>query len=129
MSSFRSWMRSSTPRVNGRTGRRPGTSLPKESLRRPANWLEDESTWGIGRLTAETFSAGSLSGGYAYTYDGRGQQTASTLTVGAASDPLGTTYDDAGNVLTQAYPDGESITNSYTAQGWLSGVSTTRSGT
>src|SRR5207302_5318868 len=41
----------------------------------------------------------------------------------------GSTYDDAGNVLTQSYPDSESITNSYTAQGWLSGVSTTRSGT
>src|SRR5207249_4760523 len=41
----------------------------------------------------------------------------------------GTTYDDAGNVLTQAYPDGEAITNSYTAQGWLSGVTTTKSGT
>src|SRR5207302_1531787 len=41
----------------------------------------------------------------------------------------GSTYDDAGNVLTQSYPDSESITNSYTPQGWLSGVSTTRSGT
>src|SRR5437879_6081320 len=71
---------------------------------------------GIGRLTAETFSAGSLSGGYAYTDAGRRQQTASTLTVGAASYPLATTYDDAGNVLTQAYPNGESITNSYTRQ-------------
>ncbi|TMC01607.1 MAG: hypothetical protein E6J41_32665 [Chloroflexi bacterium] len=79
---------------------------------------------GIGRLTSETFSSGSLSGSYAYTYDGRGQQTQSTLTVGGASYPLGSSYDDAGNVLAQTYPDGETITNSYTAQGWLSGVST-----
>ncbi|HSR26325.1 MAG TPA: hypothetical protein VLW53_22405, partial [Candidatus Eisenbacteria bacterium] len=84
---------------------------------------------GIGRLTGETFSAGSLSGSYAYTYDGRGQQTASTLTVGGTAYPLGSTYDDAGNLLTQTYPDAETITNSYTAEGWLSGVSTTRSGT
>jgi RHS repeat-associated protein len=83
---------------------------------------------GIGRLTGETFAAGSLSGGYAYSYDGRGQQTASTLTVGGSSYPLGSTYDDAGNVLTQTYPDGETITNAYTAQGWLSGVSTAKSG-
>src|SRR5262249_48775865 len=84
---------------------------------------------GVGRLTGETFAAGALSGSYAYVYDGRGQQTASTLTVGSASYPLGSTYDDAGNVLTQSYPDGETITNSYTPEGWLSGVTTTRSGT
>jgi RHS repeat-associated protein len=83
---------------------------------------------GLGRLTSETFATGSLSGGYAYSYDGRGQQTASTLTVGGSNYPLGSTYDDGGNVLTQAYPDGQTITNSYTAQGWLSGVSTTKSG-
>src|SRR5260370_14071590 len=79
---------------------------------------------GIGRLTSETFSAGSLSGSYAYGYDARGQQTSSTLTVGSTGYPLGTTYDDAGNVLTQAYPDGETVTNGYTAQGWLSSVAT-----
>jgi YD repeat-containing protein len=84
---------------------------------------------GVGRLTSETFSAGSLSGGYAYVYDGRGQQTTSTLTLGTASYPLASSYDDAGNVLTQTYPDGEQITNSYSSQGWLSGVSTTKSGT
>src|SRR5262249_43827587 len=41
----------------------------------------------------------------------------------------GTTYDDAGNALTQTYPDAETITNSYFAQGWLSAVTTTKSGT
>jgi RHS repeat-associated protein len=84
---------------------------------------------GIGRLTSETFAAGSLSGSYTYTYDGRGQQTAGALTVGASSFPLGSTYDDAGNVLTQTYPDGQTITNSYTAQGWLSQVATSQGST
>jgi RHS repeat-associated protein len=84
---------------------------------------------GVGRLSSEAFSSGSLSGSYAYLYDGRGQQTASTLTLGASSYPLGSTYDDAGNVLTQTYPDGQTITNSYTAQGWLSGVATSQGST
>src|ERR1051326_6020218 len=35
-----------------------------------------------------------------------------------------TSYDDAGNVLSQVYPDGETVSNGYTAQGWLSSVST-----
>jgi RHS repeat-associated protein len=82
---------------------------------------------GIGRLTSETFSGkpnNSLTGAYSYVYGARGQQTAATLTVGSNSYPLNSTYDDAGSVLTQTYPDGETVTNSYTAQGWLSGVST-----
>jgi RHS repeat-associated protein len=87
---------------------------------------------GIGRLTGETFSgapSNSLSGGYAYAYDVRGQQTTTTLTVGSSSYPVQSTYDDAGAVLTQTYPDGETVTNSYTAQDWLSGVSTTQGNT
>jgi RHS repeat-associated protein len=84
---------------------------------------------GIGRLTGETFSTGSLSGSEVYTYDARGQQTNTTLTVGGASYPLGSSYDDAGDVLARTYPDGETITNSYTAQGWLSGVATSQGST
>jgi RHS repeat-associated protein len=84
---------------------------------------------GVGRLTSEAFAVGSLSGSEAYTYDNRGQQTNTTLTVGGATYPLGSTYDDAGNVLTQSYPDGETITNGYTAQGWLSQVATSQGGT
>src|SRR5205807_103908 len=38
-------------------------------------------------------------------------------------------YDDAGNLLSQGYPDGETVTNSLNAQGWLSGVSTSQGGT
>jgi YD repeat-containing protein len=84
---------------------------------------------GIGRLTSESFTNGSLSGGSTYTYDGRGRQTASTLTVGSASYPLSSTYDDAGNLLTQVYPTGETVTNAYTSTGWLSGVSTKQGNT
>jgi RHS repeat-associated protein len=84
---------------------------------------------GVGRLTSEAFAVGSLSGSEVYTFDGRGQQTSTTLTVGGTAYPLGSTYDDAGHVLTQSYPDGETITNGYTAQGWLSQVATTQGGT
>jgi len=63
-----------------------------------------------------TFSSGSLSGSYSHLHDGRGRQTSSTLTVGGGSYPLVSTFDDAGNVLTQTYPDGETITNSYSAR-------------
>jgi RHS repeat-associated protein len=84
---------------------------------------------GVGHLTSEAFAAGSLSGGEAYTYDSRGQQTNTTLTVAGAAYPLGSTYDDAGNVFTQSYPDGETISNGYTAQGWLSQVATSQGGT
>src|SRR5262249_52656072 len=81
---------------------------------------------GIGRLTAETFSGApnnSLSGSYSYTYDQRGRPIASSLTVGSNSYNLQSTYDDANNLLTQIYPTAETVTDSYTAQGWLSGVS------
>jgi RHS repeat-associated protein len=81
---------------------------------------------GVGRLTGETFSGGpgrALSGSYAYRYDARGQAVQATLTVGAASYPAGTAYNDAGQVLSETYPTGEVVTNAYTAQGWLQGVS------
>jgi RHS repeat-associated protein len=87
---------------------------------------------GVGRLTGETFSGGvgsPLSGAYSLTYDARGRQTGQTVTVGAASYPVQATYDDAGNLLTERYPDGETVTNAYTGQGWLSGVSTTQGAT
>jgi RHS repeat-associated protein len=83
--------------------------------------------FGVGRLTGETFTAApanTLSGSESFGYDARGRQTSSTLTVGSTSYPLHTAYDDAGNVLNQTYPTGEVVTNSLTAQDWLSGVST-----
>src|SRR5262249_24255377 len=82
---------------------------------------------GIGRLTGETFSAGSLARGYSFAYDARGQLSGSTLTVGSATYQVRATYDDAGDPLTQPYPDGETVTSAYSAQGWLTGVSTQQS--
>jgi RHS repeat-associated protein len=85
---------------------------------------------GVGRLTNETFAAPSgMSGSYGYVYDGRGQVSPATLMIGSTSYPLRSTYDDAGSVLTQTYPDGETVTNSYGSQDWLSGVSTSQGST
>lgn len=97
------------------------------------NYYYDDTTYpnhGVGRLTSETFTGPSgLSGGYNYVYDVRGQQTSATLTIGSTPYPLSTTYDDAGSVLTQTYPDGETVTNSHGSQDWLSGVSTSQGST
>jgi RHS repeat-associated protein len=84
---------------------------------------------GVGHLTGETFANGSLSGSTAFAYDVRGRASGTTLTVGGSSYPVQGTYDDAGNVLTRTYPDGEVVSNGYTAQGWLSSVGTQRGGT
>jgi YD repeat-containing protein len=84
---------------------------------------------GIGRLTSETFSGGpnnSLTGSYAHVYDARGQEASRTLTVGAQGYPVQSSFDDAGNLLTQTYPTGELVTTGYSAQGWVSGVSTSQ---
>ena len=87
---------------------------------------------GIGRLTSETFSGApnnSLSGSDGFVYDARGRQTSEALVVGSTSYPLRATYDDAGNILSQVYPDGETVTNSYGSQGWLNGISTSQGNT
>ena len=80
--------------------------------------------YGVGHVTNETFTNGTLPGSYSYVYDQRGQEIKNTLTVGSINYPIQAGYDDAGNILTQTYPDGEVVTNSYTTQGWLSGVNT-----
>jgi RHS repeat-associated protein len=82
---------------------------------------------GVGRLTSETFAGGGLSGSQSYVYDVRGRQTSNTLTIGSSSYPSSSAYDDASRVLTQTYPDGETVTNSYgvgDSQSFLSGVNT-----
>jgi RHS repeat-associated protein len=87
---------------------------------------------GVGRLTGETFTGGpnnTLSGSYSYVYDIRGQETSGTLTIGGTAYTVGTGFDDAGNILSQTYPDGEIVSTGYTAQGWLSGLSTQQGGT
>jgi len=87
---------------------------------------------GIGRLTGETFSGApnnTLSGSDSYVYDARGRQTAETLVVGSTNYPIQASYDDAGSPLTQTYPNGETVTNSYSAQDWITGVSTSQGST
>jgi RHS repeat-associated protein len=87
---------------------------------------------GIGRLTSQTFSGApnnTLSGSDSYVYDTRGRLTAETLAVGSTNYPIQATYDDAGTSLTKTYPDGETVTNSYSAQDWVTGVSTTQGST
>jgi RHS repeat-associated protein len=87
---------------------------------------------GIGRLTSETFSGSpnnTLSGSYSYIYDARGQQTAATLAIGSSNYPLRSTYGDAGTMLSQTYPNGETVTSSYTNQDWLTGVTTSQAST
>jgi len=87
---------------------------------------------GIGRLTSQTFSGApnnTLSGSDSYVYDARGRQYSETLVIGTTNYPIHATYDDAGTVLTRTYPDGETVTNSYSAQDWITGVSTSQGST
>lgn len=86
---------------------------------------------GIGRLTGETFSGSGLSGSYAYVYDARGRQTSVTLTVGSTNYPISNiSYNDADSVLSQTYPDGEVVQNTYGSDaGWLSSVTSTAGST
>jgi RHS repeat-associated protein len=85
----------------------------------------------VGRLTSETFTGGpnnSLSGSYSYNYDSRGRRTGATLTIAGTNYPVSTTFDDADNTLTQTYPTGEVVTNTYSGD-WLTGVTTTQGNT
>jgi RHS repeat-associated protein len=87
---------------------------------------------GTGRLTGETFSGGpsySFTGAYAHVYDARGQETSRTLTVASQPYQLQSTFDDAGNILTQTYPTGEVVTTGHSAQGWVTGLSTSQGST
>lgn len=80
---------------------------------------------GVGHLTGETFTGGpgnTLSGTYSLAYDQRGRPISKTVTIGGTSYTSQQSYDDAGNVLTQTYPDGEVVTNAYTPQAWVAGL-------
>ncbi|TME01476.1 MAG: RHS repeat protein, partial [Chloroflexi bacterium] len=81
---------------------------------------------GKGRLTGETFSGAGMTGGYVYVYDSRGRQTSSTLTINSTPYSVTTTYDDADAVLTQRYPDQETVTNTYGTGDWLTKVTTSQ---
>ncbi len=48
---------------------------------------------------------------------------------GGGSYPVGTTYNDAGQALMLTYPNGETVTASYSAAGWLGSLTRTLSGT
>jgi RHS repeat-associated protein len=81
---------------------------------------------GIGRLTGEQFTgSGGLTGSYTYTYDQRGQQVGLTVTVNGHSYTEQKTFDDDGHLISETYPTGEVVQVAYTAQGWLSQVTTT----
>ncbi len=91
-----------------------------------------DGNFGVGKLTSETFNSAPssmLSGSYAYLFDDRGRQLGSTLTVGSASYTPRTSYDDAGNALTQHYPDGETVTSTYSPEAWLTAVQTQQGST
>lgn len=84
---------------------------------------------GIGHLTSERFVGSQPvtpnQGSRSYVYDARDQVTSSTLAFGTSVYTVSSTYDDAGHRLTQTYPSGNVVTNTLTAEGWLSGVSVT----
>ncbi len=85
---------------------------------------------GVGRKTGETFSgSGGLSGSYAFVYDQRGQQTSMTTTINGTAYPVQASYDDAGDLIGQTYPTGEVVNATYSAQGWLTQLTTTSGGT
>jgi YD repeat-containing protein len=67
-------------------------------------------------------------GSYATTYDARGQVVGLTTTLDGTTYPFAFGYNDAGQPTTTTYSDGEVAQASYTAQGWLNGLSTTPSG-
>ncbi len=78
-----------------------------------------------GQLTSESFTgSGNLSGSYAYTYDARGQQTQNVETINGTGYTTQGTYNDAGQLLTQTYPTGETVTPGYSSTGWLTGLAT-----
>ncbi len=86
---------------------------------------------GGGHVTGETFTGGpnrSLSGSESFVYDGRDRLTSQTLTVGGTSYTTQTAYNDANQVTSLTYPDGEVVSQNYTNEGWLGGVTTQQKG-
>jgi RHS repeat-associated protein len=80
---------------------------------------------GIGHLTSETFASGpsqGITGSYAYTYDARGQQTGWSMTINSTAYPFTLGYNDAGQQTSLTYPDGDTLTTSYSSQDWLAGA-------
>jgi RHS repeat-associated protein len=82
------------------------------------NYYYDEAGYGYtkGRLTRTEYTGGSES----YKYDARGRKTEITQTIGGISKTKKLTYNSLDRVVTQIYPDGEVVTNSYDIGGMLS---------
>jgi RHS repeat-associated protein len=87
---------------------------------------------GKGHLTSETFASGpqqAVTGGYTYTFDGRGRQTGWTMTIGGTTYTTTATYNDAGQATSTTYPDGSVVATNYNAADWLGSASLTQGST
>ena len=79
----------------------------------------DSASYGKGRLA----SVGSSVSSYSYSaYDALGRALGGSQTIGSQSYPVGYTYDRAGHVLTQTYPSGRTVTNTYDSAGRANSV-------
>ena len=104
----------------------PGQTFPSGCTAPTGSLASDP----IGGQVAETFSNAAGSGWRCYGYDTRGQLDQDILSVTVAR-PVNQTvtqtitlqYNDAGEVSTMNYPDGETVTASYDANGYLQGTS------
>ena len=96
-----------------------------------ATFTYDAGSNGKGHLTGESFKGGannSLSGTYTYTFDVRGRSTTLTLNISGQPYIVANGYDDAGNLISQTYPNQETVTTTLGATGWLSSVGTQPAG-
>lgn len=95
----------------------PGVTFPAGCLAPPNPYASDP----VGRPTAELFSNGANSGWRCYGYDQRGQQDMSMLLVTAngqtTSQMMNMSYNDGGELTGLVYPDGETVTSQYDANG------------
>jgi RHS repeat-associated protein len=80
----------------------------------------DSAPNGKGRLASVSSSVST----YSYNaYDALGRALGGTETIGSQSYTVGYTYDLAGHVLTQTYPSGRTVTNTYDSAGRTNSVS------
>ena len=90
-----------------------------------ATYMYDQGTNGIGHLTTETFASGpsqSVTGSYAYTFDGRGRQTDWAMTLNGTSYPFSYSFNDANQQTSTTYPDGSVLATARDANDWLNGI-------
>jgi RHS repeat-associated protein len=86
------------------------------------SWTYDQALSGgynVGKLTTKTDPYGSQS----FAYDNMGRVTQTTRTTDGVSYPFSYTYDISGRLLTESFPDGDSVgTIVYDSAGQLSSV-------